>query len=109
MKRVVSGGEAQSQPVDLIESLVYLLGLDVTRLYRESPGVVLIGGDRRGQTVAVFFRDCQHPDSTAWLQDKLARHPADRLLTNDPAALAFEGCDRFEAIDAVFAGQFGRS
>lgn len=109
LQRVASGGEAQSQPVDLIESLVYLLGLDVTRLYREPPGVVLLGGDRRGQTVAVFFRDCNHPDSTAWLQNKLAQHPADRLLTNDPAALAFEGCDCFEAIEAVFAGQFGRS
>ena len=109
LKRVAGGGEAQPQPVDLIESLVYLLGLDVTRLYREPPGVVLLGGDRRGQTVAVFFRDCNHPDSTAWLQNKLARHPADRLLTNDPAALAFAGCERFEAIEAVFAGQFGRT
>lgn len=109
LQRVAGSGEAQSQPVDLIESLVYLLGLDVTRLYREPPGVVMLGNDRRGQTVAVFFRDGNHPDSSAWLQDKLARHPADRLLTNDPAALAFAGCDRFEAIEAVFAGQFGGS
>ena len=109
LKRVAGSGEAQSQPVDLIESLVYLLGLDVTRLYRDPPGVVLVGGDRRGQTVAVFFRDGNHPDSTEWLQDKLARHPADRLLTNDPAALTFAGCDRLEAIEAVFAEQFGRS
>lgn len=69
----------------------------------------MLGGDRRGQTVAVFFRDGNHPDSSAWLQGKLAQHPADRLLTNDPAALAFAGCDRFEAIETVFAGQFGRS
>ena len=109
LQRVAGSGEAQSQPVDLIESLVYLLGLDVTRLYREPPGVVMLGNDRRGQTVAVFFRDCNHPDSTVWLQDKLAQHPADRLLTNDPAALAFAGCDRLEAIEAVFAEQFGRS
>ena len=109
LQRVAGSGEAQSQPVDLIESLVYLLGLDVTRLYREPPGVVMLGNDRRGQTVAVFFRDCNHPDSTVWLQDKLAQHPADRLLTNDPAALTFAGCDRLEAIEAVFAEQFGRS
>ena len=108
LQRVAGGGEAQPQTVDLIESLVYLLGLDVTRLYRDPPGVVLVGGDRRGQTVAVFFRDGNHPDSTEWLQDKLAQHPADRLLTNDPAALAFAGCDRLEAIEAVFAEQFGR-
>jgi adenine-specific DNA-methyltransferase len=109
LQRAAGGGEAQSQAVDLIESVVYLLGLDVTRLYREPPGAVILGSDRRGQTVALFFRDCNHPDSTAWLQSKLAQHPADRLLTNDPATLAFEGCDRFEAVEAVFAGQFGRS
>ncbi len=109
LKRVAGGGEAQPQPVDLIESLIYLLGLEVSRLYREPPGAVILGHDRRGQTVAVFFRDCNHPDSTRWLQDKLAQHPADRLLTNDPAALAFAGSDRFEAVEAVFAGQFGRS
>ena len=40
---------------------------------------------------------------------KLAQHPADRLLTNDLAALTFAGCDRLEAIEAVFAEQFGRS
>jgi len=58
--------------------------------------------------VAVFFRDGNHPASSARLQDKLARHPADRLLTNDPAALTFAGYDRFDAIEAVFARQFGR-
>jgi len=42
------------------------------------------------------------------LKAKLAEFPADRVLTNDPASLTFEGCDRFEAIETVFAGQFGR-
>ncbi len=108
LKRVAGGGEAPSQPVDLVESLVYLLGLDVSRLYRETPGVVILGHDRREQTVAVFFRDCAHPEAVAWLQAKLAAHPADRVFTNDPAALTFEGCERFESIEAVFAGQFGQ-
>ncbi|MDG4596114.1 MAG: hypothetical protein P9F75_10585 [Candidatus Contendobacter sp.] len=61
----VAGGEAQSQPVDLIESLVYLLGLEVTWLCRKPPGVVMLGNDRRGQTVAVVFRDGNHPNSSA--------------------------------------------
>lgn len=108
LKRVAGSGEAPSQPVDLVESLIYLLGLDVTRLYREPPGVVILGHDRREQTVAVFFRDCAHPETVAWLQAQLAEHPADRVFTNDPAALAFEGCERFESIETVFAGQFGR-
>lgn len=97
-------------------------------MVREPHGVVVTGRDRRQQTVAVFFRDCRthpHPNplpegegtcnaqgardcSVDWLQTKLAEYPADRVLTNDPASLTFEGCDRFEAIETVFAGQFGR-
>ena len=42
------------------------------------------------------------------MTDKLARHPADCVYTNDPASLSFEGCERFDAIEAVFALQFGR-
>lgn len=78
------------------------------RMLRDPQGVVVTGRDRRQQSVAVFFRDCAAPDSAAWLKDKLAEYPADRVLTNDPASLTFEGCDRFEAIETIFAGQFGR-
>jgi len=58
---------------------------------------------------AIFFRDCAARDSAQWVADKLAQHPADRVYTNGPASLSFEGCDRFEAIEAVFALQFGRN
>lgn len=108
LKRVEGGGDAPERPVDLVESLVYLLGLDVSRLLRDPQGVVVTGRDRRQQSVAVFFRDCAAADSAAWLQAKLAEYPADRVLTNDPASLTFAGCDRFEAIETIFAGQFGR-
>lgn len=149
----VQGGEAVSSPVDMLESVVYLLGLDVNRLYREPQGVVLTGHNRRGLSVLVLFRElgglskpdssvgglskpdstvgglskpdssrlgnrshgelsqaenCSHDESAAWLQAKLAEHPADRRYTNDPAALVFEGSETFEAIEAVFALQFGR-
>lgn len=108
LKRAVGGGEAQSCEVDLVESVPYLLGMDVSRLYRETQGVVILGSNRRGQSVAVFFRDCAAGDSAKWVAGKLARHAADRVYTNDPAGLSFEGCDRLEAIEAVFALQFGR-
>ena len=159
LKRV-EGGDAPARTVDLVESLVYLLGLDVNRLYREPAGVVLTGGNRRGQSAAVFFRDVEQDDSTQWLtaiklsrhtgmdrrfpdcrdapkpapslepgfrrsmperrcfvnlmavtqwlQTKLAEYPADHVYTNNAAALSFQGCERFEAIEAVFALQFGR-
>ncbi|MFO1428541.1 MAG: hypothetical protein U1F76_00140 [Candidatus Competibacteraceae bacterium] len=57
----------------------------------------------------MFFRDCNQADSAHWVQAKLAEyHDAERVLTYDPAALTFEGCERFEAIEAIFAYQFGR-
>lgn len=108
LKRAEGGGEAQSYEVDLVESIPYLLGMDINRLYRESQGVVILGCNRRGQSVAVFFRDCATKDSAQWVQAKLAQHPADRVYTNDPASLSFEGCDSLEAIESVFAAQFGR-
>jgi len=108
LRRAEGGGEAQPHDVDLVESIPYLLGLDVIRLYREDRGVVLLGRNRRKQSVAVFFRDCTAEDSAEWVKTKLAEHPADRIYTNDPASLNFEGCDQFEAIEAIFAQQFGR-
>lgn len=108
LKRAEGGGEAQPCEVDLVESIPYLLSMDVSRLYRESQGVVMLGRNRRGQSVAVFFRDCNAKDSAQWVADKLAQHPADRVYTNDPASLSFEGCDSLEAIESVFAAQFGR-
>jgi adenine-specific DNA-methyltransferase len=121
LKRAAGGGEAQSCEVDLVESLVYLLGMDVSRMYREALGVVILGSNRRGQSVAVFFREIPLSPSPSpasgrgenaseqWVKAKLALHPADRVYTNNPAGLGFEGCDRLEAIEAVFATQFGRS
>lgn len=108
LKRVEGGGEAQPHDVDLVESIPYLLGLDVIRLHREDQGVVLLGRNRRKQSVAVFFRDCTAKGSAEWVKTKLAEHPADRIYTNDPASLSFEGCDQFEAIESIFAQQFGR-
>ena len=92
-----------------MESLPYLLGLDVNRFYREAQGVVMLGRNRRGQTVAIFFRDCAAQDSAEWVAEKLGANPADRVYTNDPAGLSFEGCESLEAIESVFALQFGRS
>jgi adenine-specific DNA-methyltransferase len=109
LKRTTGGGEAQSCEVDLVESLAYLLGMDVDRFYRESNGVVMLGHNRRGQSLAIFFRDGINSETAAWLVEKLTLHPADRVFTNDPASLFFEGAERLEAIEAVFARQFVRS
>ncbi len=106
--RVEGAGHAPQRQVDLIESLIYLLGLSVERLYREPEGVVITGKDHRQHSVTVLFRDCDHDNSTRWCEQKLNQHKADRVLTNHAATLSFKGCDRFEAIEAVFAQQFER-
>lgn len=108
LKRADGGGEARPYEVDLVESVPYLLGMDVNRLYREKQGVVMLGRNQRGQSVSVFFRECATENSAQWVAAKLAEHPADRVFTNDPAGLSFEGCDSLEAIESVFALQFGR-
>lgn len=107
LKQVEGGGDAPAVPVDLVESLIYLLGLTVRRLFRTPQGVVVTGDNRRGQSVAVFFRDCAAQGSGAWVAEMLAAHPADRVYANTVAELSFPGCDRLESIETVFAGQFG--
>ncbi|MGR3632573.1 MAG: DNA methyltransferase [Limimaricola soesokkakensis] len=101
------GGEAVDREVDLVESLIYLLGLDVARLYREDHGAVITGTDRRNRCVTVLFRECDREGNEAWCKAKMVEHPANRFLTNAMPELAFEGCERFEAIEAIFATQFG--
>jgi len=101
------GGDAESREVDLVESLIYLLGLDVARLYRDEQGVVVTGTDRRNRSVTVLFRECDREGNEEWCKTKMAEHSADRFLTNAMPELAFEGCERFEAIETIFATQFG--
>lgn len=108
LKRAEGGCEVQPYDVDLVESIPYLMGMDVNRLYREEQGVVLLGHNRRKQSVAVFFRDSTVAGSAEWVRTKLSEHPAEHVYTNDPASLSFEGCDQFEAIESIFALQFGR-
>lgn len=107
LKRVEGGGDAPLVQVDLVESLIYLLGLTVRRLLREPQGVVVTGSNPRGQSVGVFFRDCAAAGSAEWVAGQLAAHPTDRVYVNAVAELSFPGCDRLEAIETVFAGQFG--
>jgi Adenine specific DNA methylase Mod len=107
LRRAEGAGTAEKVPVDLVESLVWLLGLDVARMWREPQGVAITGKNRRDESVLVAFRECDVKGSGDWVMRLMAEHPADRVYSNDPADLAFPGADRLEAIEAVFASQFG--
>lgn len=107
LRRIEGSGEAKAASVDLVESLVWLLGLDVARMWREAQGVGITGRNRRGESVLVAFRECDTAGSGDWVMRLMAEHPADHVYTNDPADLAFPGSETLEAIEAVFATQFG--
>ena len=101
LKRIV-GAETCAVPVDLVESLIYFLGLSVDRLYREENSVVITGRrNGSGETVSVLWRDNVLHDA-AWLQSKMMAHPADRIYTNEPGLLVFSGAERLSAIETVF-------
>jgi adenine-specific DNA-methyltransferase len=108
LRSAAEGGEPRSRDVDLIESVAYLLGMTIRRMYRELHGVVICGRNPRGESVSVIFRECSIEDSAAWVAEKVRNHPADRIYVNEPSELAFEGCERLESIEAVFALQFAR-
>src|SRR5690606_1929871 len=67
LRRAEGAGEAQPVPVDLVESLVWLLGLDVARMWREPQGVGITGRNRRGENVLVAFRECDAKGSGDWV------------------------------------------
>lgn len=107
LRRAQGVGPAEPVEVDLVESLIWLLGLDVDTLRREIQGVAITGKNRRGESVLVAFRDCDSKGSGDWVLRQMAAHAVDRYYTNDPADLAFEGAEKLESIEAVFATQFG--
>lgn len=107
LRRAQGAGAAELVEVDLVESLVWLLGLDVASMRREAQGVAITGKNRRGESVLVAFRDCDAKGSGDWVLRMLVQHPAGRVYTNDPADLAFAGAEKLESIEAVFATQFG--
>lgn len=107
LKRAQGAGAAEAVEVDLVESLIWLLGLDVATMRRETEGVKLTGKNRRGESVLVLFRECDAEGSGDWVMHNMAASDAQRIYTNDPADLAFDGAEKLESIEAVFATQFG--
>jgi adenine-specific DNA-methyltransferase len=107
MRRAQGSGPAEPVEVDLVESLVWLLGLDVATMRRDAEGVAITGKNRRGESVLVAFRDCDVRGSGDWVLRQMNTQAFDRVYTNDPADLAFEGAQKLESIEEVFATQFG--
>ncbi|MBS0215399.1 MAG: hypothetical protein JSR50_06530 [Proteobacteria bacterium] len=106
IRRAEGAGEAKTIPVDLVESLIWLLGLDIATLVREKEGVVITGKNRRDESVLVAFRECDEAGSGDWVMRLMGEATYGRVYTNAPADLAFPGAENLEAIETVFAGQF---
>ena len=89
LKRAAGLGEAQPCEADLIETIPYLFGMDVDRLYREPQRVVIVGVTAPPDGFHIFPRLlCRR--LAASVASKISNHPADRFYTNDPATLAFQ-------------------
>ncbi|MBW4055131.1 MAG: site-specific DNA-methyltransferase [Proteobacteria bacterium] len=101
LKRI-EGPDAVDREADLAESLVYLLGLHVERMYRDGGSVVITGiTNLRREKVAVLWRDtAQHEQE--WLQTKMAEHQADCYFSNDLATISFNGAEKFRSIEQLF-------
>lgn len=101
LKRI-AGADVTAGPVDLVESLIYLLGLRVNQLFRQQGSVIITGLlNRTSETAAIFWRDNLLHDAD-WLQTQIADYPANRYYTNDPARVSFPGIEQFSAIETVF-------
>ena len=105
---IVDGEKTEERAVDMLESFAYLLGMDIHRFIREDAGVLMTGKTRRDETVSVLFRDMNHALSTGWVEQMLKAFPANRVFTNSPGELSFEGVEVLEAIEDVFRLQFGK-
>jgi adenine-specific DNA-methyltransferase len=101
LKRI-EGPDAVDREADLVESLVYLLGLHVERMYRDGDSVVITGiTNLRREKVAVLWRDTtQHGQE--WLQTKMTEHQADCYFSNDLATISFNGAEKFRSIEQLF-------
>jgi len=102
LKRI-EGPDAVSREADLVESLVYLLGLHVERMYQDGNSVVITGVTNvRREKVAVLWRDTVRHDKE-WLREKMDQHPADSYFTNDLAGVSFNGVEKFKPIEQIFS------
>jgi adenine-specific DNA-methyltransferase len=99
----IEGPDAVEREVDLMESLVYLLGLHVDRIYRDGDSVVITGiTNLRREKVTVLWHDpARHGQE--WLQAKMVEHPADCYYSNDLAAISFNGAEKFRSIEQLFS------
>lgn len=103
----IEGTSPVQREVDLVESLIYLLGLKVYHLYREAGSVVITGtSNRRNEKIAVFWRGGDE-HSEKWLSKKMQIHKVDQYYTNNLSRLSFDGIQRFRSIEQVFSEQMG--
>ncbi|MEA3405025.1 MAG: DNA methyltransferase, partial [Pseudomonadota bacterium] len=99
---VVKGVDIEAVEVDMVESLIYLLGLKVDKLYLEGKGVVITGEtNRTQQSITVAWRECSVQDSE-WVKTMIEKHPADLLYSNQCGELTLNTDAELKSIEQVF-------
>jgi adenine-specific DNA-methyltransferase len=99
---IVKGVDIDATEVDMVESLIYLLGLKVDKLYLDGKGVVITGqANRTQQSVTVAWRDCESQGSD-WVKAIYDKHPADVVYSNRCGDLALDIDAELKSIEQVF-------
>jgi adenine-specific DNA-methyltransferase len=89
----------------LVESIIYLLGLHVDKLYKDGNGIVITGNQNlTDKRITVAFRDVETQD-TDWVRAVLENHPCDDFYTNQLGDILLDfGDTKPNSIEAVFKG-----
>jgi len=99
---IVKGVDIEVTEVDMVESLIYLLGLKVDKLYLDGKGVIITGQtNRTQQSVTVAWRDCAKQDSV-WVKSICEKHPADVVYSNQCGELALNMDAELKSLEHVF-------
>lgn len=105
IKALIDGVNSQATDVDLVESMIYLLGLHVDKLYKNGNGIVITGKQNlTDKRITVAFREVE-TQGTDWVQSVLENHPCDDFYTNQLGDILLDfGDTKPNSIEAVFKG-----
>jgi adenine-specific DNA-methyltransferase len=105
IKALTDGVNSQATEVDLVESIIYLLGLHVDKLYKDGNGIVITGNQNLTDIrITVAFRDVE-TQGMDWVKSVLEKNPCDAFYANQLGDILIDfGNTNPNGIEAVFKG-----
>ena len=86
-----------------MESLIYMLGIHVAKLYKDGDGIVVTGKQNlTDKFITIAFRNVETQDSD-WVKSILKKHPCDDVYINQLGDVLVDfGLVKPYSIEAVF-------